>query len=645
VAQVVDSLEVARKAASRQAWHEAYEAYDAASDDDLTPQDLELFADAAWWTGRLQEAIAFRERAYAGFAAAGDKLRAARLALILSDDHSGRGAFAVSQGWYASAERLLEGEPESAEHSLLVLTRGINRMFAEGDLQAAIEDFDRAFELARRFDQRDAQMLALAVKGRALVRMGQIDEGLALQDEASAIAVSGALGPYTTGLVYCLTISSCQDVGDYRRAAEWTEAANRWCDMLDVTGFPGACRIHRAEIMRLRGELQEAEKVALSACEELYDFQRAVTAGGYYEVGEIRRRLGDFPAAEDAYRKANELGSDPQPGLALLRLAEGKLDAAVAAIARTLAEAEEPLPRLRRLPARVEIAVAANDLDPARAAAEEIDQIVDSYKIGGHRAPALDATAHLAWARIKLAEGDVDAAIVDLRRTRDHWNEVGAPYETAQARMLLGLAFRRQGDEHAATVELEAALATFERLGAKPDAGRVKELLGREQARRTFLFTDIVESTKLLETLGPEKWKKLLGRHNELLRAQIVENGGEVVQQTGDGFFAAFEHPKGALEAAIGIQRALQEEIVAPDVRIGAHTGGSFATDGDGDFNRYGGQGVHLAARIGATAGAAEILVSRDTVEGIGGFRFSEPRAVQLKGFDDPVDVVAVDWR
>jgi class 3 adenylate cyclase len=645
VAQVVDSLEVARKAASRQAWHEAYEAYDAASDDDLTPQDLELFADAAWWTGRLQEAIAFRERAYAGFAAVGDKLRAARLALILSDDHSGRGAFAVSQGWYASAERLLEGEPESAEHSLLVLTRGINRMFAEGDLQAAIEDFDRAFELARRFDQRDAQMLALAVKGRALVRMGQIDEGLALQDEASAIAVSGALGPYTTGLVYCLTISSCQDVGDYRRAAEWTEAANRWCDMLDVTGFPGACRIHRAEIMRLRGELQEAEKVALSACEELYDFQRAVTAGGYYEVGEIRRRLGDFPAAEDAYRKANELGSDPQPGLALLRLAEGKLDAAVAAIARTLAEAEEPLPRLRRLPARVEIAVAANDLDPARAAAEEIDQIVDSYKIGGHRAPALDATAHLAWARIKLAEGDVDAAIVDLRRTRDHWNEVGAPYETAQARMLLGLAFRRQGDEHAATVELEAALATFERLGAKPDAGRVKELLGREQARRTFLFTDIVESTKLLETLGPEKWKKLLGRHNELLRAQIVENGGEVVQQTGDGFFAAFEHPKGALEAAIGIQRALQEEIVAPDVRIGAHTGGSFATDGDGDFNRYGGQGVHLAARIGATAGAAEILVSRDTVEGIGGFRFSEPRAVQLKGFDDPVDVVAVDWR
>jgi class 3 adenylate cyclase len=645
VTQVVDSLEVARKAASRQAWHEAYEAYSAAPAEDLAPHDLEQFADAAWWTGRLQDAIALRERAYAGFAATGDKRRAARLALVLSDDHSGRGAFAVSQGWYASAERLLEDEPESAEHSLLALTRGINRMFAEGNLRAAIEDFDRAFELARRFEQRDTQMLALAVKGRALVKAGQIEEGLALQDEASAIAVSGALGPYTTGLVYCLTISSCQDLGDYRRAAEWTEAANRWCDLLDVNGFPGACRIHRAEIMRLRGELHEAEKVALMACEELHDFQRVVTAGGYYEVGEIRRRLGDFPAAEEAFRKANELGSDPQPGLALLRLGEGKLDAAVAAIARTLGETEEPLGRLRRLPAQVEIAVAANDLETARAAAEELEQIVDSYKIGARRAPALDASAHLAWARIKLAEGEVDAAIADLRRTRDHWKEVGAPYETAQARMLLGLAFRRQGDEHAATIELEAALATFERLGAKPDAGRVKELLGREQVRRTFLFTDIVGSTRLLETLGSEKWKKLLARHNEILRAQIVENGGEVVQQTGDGFFAAFEHPKGALEAAIGIQRALDAEIVAPDVRIGAHTGGGFATAGDGDFNRYGGEAVHLAARIGATAGAAEILVSRDTLDGIGGFRFSEPRTEQLKGFDEPVEVVAVDWR
>jgi class 3 adenylate cyclase len=294
----------------------------------------------------------------------------------------------------------------------------------------------------------------------------------------------------------------------------------------------------------------------------------------------------------------------------------------------------------------VEIAVAANDLKTARTAAEELERIVDSYRIGARRAPALEATIHLAAARIKLAEGDAEAAAIDLRRARDHWKEIGAPYETAQARMLLGIAFRRQADEHAATVELEAALSVFERLGASPDERRAKELLGREQARRTFLFTDIVGSTKLLETLGGEKWKKLLGRHNEILRAQIVENGGELVQQTGDGFFAAFDKPSAAIEAAVGIQRALAAEIVAPDVRIGAHTGGAFANDGDGDFNRYGGEAVHVAARIGAAAGGGEILVSSDTLDGLSGpFRLSEPRAESFKGFEEPIDVVSVDWR
>ena len=170
-------------------------------------------------------------------------------------------------------------------------------------------------------------MLALVAKGRVLVKMGEIEQGLELIDEGTAAAVSGELEAYSTTLVYCMTISACQDVGDVRRAAEWTEAANRWCDRLDVTGFPGACRIHRAEIMRLRGDLEAAEKVATAACDELQDFERYITASGYYEIGEIRRRLGDFASAEEAYARANELGADPQPGLALLNLGEGKLEA------------------------------------------------------------------------------------------------------------------------------------------------------------------------------------------------------------------------------------------------------------------------------------------------------------------------------
>jgi class 3 adenylate cyclase len=644
VAQVIDSLDAARDAAGRHAWREAYEAYSNVEGQDLTPEDLENFGHAAWWTGKLDDAISARERSYAGFAGAGDKLSASRLALTLASDHMGRGAFSVSGGWFATAERLLEGEPESVEHARLALTRAVTAMYVEGNLAEAIEGFDRAMELGRRFEDRDTQVLALAAKGRAYIKRGDVEEGLALLDEASASAVCGELEPFSTGLVYCITISSCQDVGDFRRAAEWTEAANRWCDRVDVTGFPGACRIHRAEAMRLRGDWSGAEKQAIEACEELQDFERSITAGGFYEIGEIRRRRGDFAAAEEAYRTANELGREPQPGRSLLRLAEGKVASAVAGISRRLQEVNEPLMRLRLLPARIEIAIAAADLNTARAAADELEQIVDSYKIGDRRAVAFDAIVHIASGQIRLAEGDAARAEDVLRQGRDEWQQVGAPYETAQARMLLGIAFRRQGDEHAATAELEAALSTFERLGATLDEERAKELLGRLQARRTFVFTDIVDSTKLLETLGDQKWKKLLARHDELLREQIAEQGGEVIKQTGDGFFAAFDNAKAAIEAAVAIQRALADEIVAPDVRIGAHTGGAFHTDAG--FTDYGGQGVHVAARIGAAAEASEILVSRDTLDGLKvAFRISEPRAELLQGFEQPMDLVSVDWR
>src|SRR5918999_834435 len=439
MSQIAESSDGARQAAARHAWREAYTEYSRHEKRELAPEDLESFTDDAWWTGRLEEAIRLREDAYAGFAAAGDRHGAARLALTLSWDHSGRGAFSVSHGWFANAERLLEAEEESVEHAVLTLTRAVNLLFGEGSLSDAIDSFERAYELGRRFGDRDTQVLALAGRARALVKSGEVEQGLALLDEASAAAICGELRPYTTGLVYCITISSSHDLGDYRRAAEWTEEANRWCDRLDVTGFPGSCRIHRAELMRLRGDLVGAEKQAVEACEELHDFDRMITAGGYYEVGEIRRRLGDFAAAEEAYRTANELGRDPQPGLVLLRLAEGKVDGAVAGIARALNEVQDPLSRLRLLAAQV-----------------EIERIAVSSKIADRRAPAFDAAVHLASGQIKLAEADPDGAARCLRRARDEWQQIGAPYETAQARMLLALAFRRHDDEEAATIELEA---------------------------------------------------------------------------------------------------------------------------------------------------------------------------------------------
>ena len=641
---MTEVVEAARTSARRHAWRDAYEAYSGSDELELTPDDLERFADAAWWTGRIEEATGLRERSYAGFSGAGDKLGAARLALTLSWDQMNRGSFAVSRGWFANAERLLDGLPEAAEHGYLALSRGITALLAEGNVQEALPELERAHDIAARAGDRDTQVLALVGKGRALVQSGQVEEGLAILDEASTSAVSGELRPLATGVVYCVTITSCQNVGDYRRAAEWTEAASRWCEQEDMNGFPGACRIHRAEIMRLRGDWPQAEKTALAACEELRDFDRFVTAGGFYEIGEIRRRRGDFAAAEDAFRTANELGRTPQPGLALLRLAEGKAESAVAGITAALVEINEPLERVRALPAQVEIAIAAAHLDTARSAAAELQQIVDSYKIGDRRAPAFDAAVHLAFGEIRLAEQDWEGAARDLQRARDDWRQVGAPYETAQARTQLGIALRHGGDEHGATLELQAAQTTFERLGARLDEERVKELLGRVEARRTFLFSDIVDSTRLLDTLGDERWQKLLARHDELVRGRIVEGGGEVVKQTGDGFFASFDDPKAAIDAAVAIQRALQSEVFAPEVRIGAHAGSAFKTGAN--FADYGGQSVHVAARIGAAAGAGEVLVSRETLNGFeAAFRLSQPRAASLKGFEQPIDVVLVDWR
>ena len=644
MSQVVDdSLEAGREAARRHAWRDAYELLRSAdADGKLEAEDLENLAEAAYWTGRLEEALALRERAYAAFVEAGETRRAALLAVTLGMDHLVRSAMSVSSGWIARAERLLGNEAEGVEHGHLALARGITG-YSMGDLDAASRELERARDLAARFGDRSLEALAVVFEGNVLVARGRVEEGLALLDEATAAAVGGGLRPLATGIVYCVTIDSCQALGDCARAAEWTDEANRWCDRLDITGFPGACRIHRAQILRLRGEWPEAEEQAVQACEELHDYNRWITAAGFYEIGEIRRRRGDFAAAEEAYRKANELGTDPQPGLALLRLAQGKVEAASTALKRVLAdESLDPLGRARRLPAEVEIALAAGEIRRAREAADELEGIADRYRMGARRPPSLEGAVQLARGQIGLAEHDWEGAETALRAARETWDRVGAPYETAQARMLLGLVYRGEGDDDGAKEELTAARTTFERLGAALDLQRAAELLGESRARRTFMFTDIVDSTKLVEVLGEAEWRKLLTWHDRRLRELIEQAGGEVIKQTGDGYFAAFQSPAAAVEAAAAIQRALDaHEPLAPDVRIGMHTGGAFHKE-DAD---YAGQGVHMAARIGALAGGGEILVSKDSLDGGGRFPLSEPRLETLRGFDEPIELVSVDWR
>jgi class 3 adenylate cyclase len=634
-----DPLQAGREAAARGAYREAYDLLNQVESPEA--EDLERLAEAAYWTGRLDEAIGFRERAYAAYSAAAKKPEAALVAIWLSLDYFAKASLSVSGGWFSKAKRLLEDEEESPANGYLAFAGAANLMMT-GKLDEAIVETDRALAVAKRFSDHNLDAMARVVKGRSLVLKGETDLGLELLDEATAAATSGELDPLSTGLVYCITITSAYGVGDYRRAAEWSDVANRWCDRQDVTGFPGACRVHHASVERLRGNWNDAEEQALQACEELQGYDAWTTAAGFYEIGEIRRRRGDFAQAEEAYAAAKEWGlGDPQPGLALLRLAQGKVDAAISGIRRALGNSKDPIGRLRRLPAHVAISVQAGNLKEARDAARELEELVDAMRVSGERTPAFDATVCYAWAQIDLADNDLDGAAGRLEKAVETWRSVGAPYEVAQAQMLLGLTLRRLGHEDGARDELKAARAAFERLGAVLDVQRTLELLGEAASERTFMFTDLVDSTKLVEAVGEEKWQTILAWHDTTLKELIEKESGEVIKQTGDGYFAAFRSPASALRAAVAIQQALRDHPgVVPDVRIGIHTGGAFHRADDD----YAGQGVNIAARIGALAAGGEILVSRKSVNG-SPYRLSEPRVETLKGVEGSVELVAVDWR
>jgi class 3 adenylate cyclase/predicted negative regulator of RcsB-dependent stress response len=637
MSQVAEPLEAGREAAARRSFEEAYELLSSVDRErPLEPQDLELLAESAMWSGRFEASIPAYERAYAAYLGRGEPVRAARVAIALVFEHRSRAAKSLAAGWHARAVRLLEGQPESAEHGYLALQDASAALFA-GELDAAIEKAARAVEIASRSGDRDLQALAILRQGQTRVRKGELDQGLLLLDEATAAAVGGELTPLATGTIYCATIDACRDLGDYSRAQEWTDTATRWCERESIAGFPGVCRVDRAAILRFRGELETAEKEALRACQELGELNPRTAAVGYAEVGEVRLRRGDLAAAREAFQRADELGLEPQPGLALLRLAEGKAGRAAREIRHALDEESNPLARARLLPAAVEIELRAGDPERAAAAAHELEQVAETYGT-----KTLQAHATTARGSVHLSADDADAAVSCLRRARRLWQEVGAPYDEARTRLLLGLAYRAAGDEDGAVTELRAARQTFARLGAVLDAQRASELLGEASARRTFLFSDIVASTRTAEFLGPEKWKKVLAWHDRTLGELIRSNGGEVIKSTGDGFFAAFEAPGPALEAAVAIQRALRDhESFAPDVRIGIHAGTAFSTE-QGD---YGGEGVHAAARIGALAGGEEILVSRETMAGGAGFPLRDPRQVELTGLSQPVEVVSVDWR
>jgi tetratricopeptide (TPR) repeat protein len=463
----------ARDAAALKDWRQAFDLLmEADTGGLLAPMDLPVLGEVAYAAGQLEVAIEAWERAHTVSMQAGDQVAAAaaavRVAMHLLFDTA---LMAPVRGWLARAERLLEAQGETPAHAWFAVVRTYERMLA-GDPAGAWPWARRAIEVGSRCDPA-AGAIGQVAEARLRILDGEVQQGLALLDEAGVATVSGDLDPFSTGVVYCELVCALQGLAHYDLAEEWTEAMERWSDTNAIGSLHGRCRVHRAEILRLRGSCNEAERQALVACEELRPYLQRELGWPLNELGGIRLHKGDIAGAEEALLAAHRAGWDPQPGLALVRLAQGDTATAAASIRDALerplrvpSKERPPNTHLQRAPllaAQVEIELAAGDLGRARSAADELELIAARFE-----SKALVASAALARGRVRLADGDAAGAEQSLSEAVRHWNEVGAPYEAAIARMALAEAHRASGSEHRAALESQAARSILEGIQAAP---------------------------------------------------------------------------------------------------------------------------------------------------------------------------------
>jgi DNA-binding NarL/FixJ family response regulator len=514
-------LEVARDAHRGQAWRDACAAFEAADAvEALSAGDLELWAEAAQMLSRGEEAVSVLQRAYRARAEAGELGEAVRCGFWLQDALRMRGELAQSGAWLARVARLVADRPTCGEQGYLLLPE-VERQLRAGDLDGALQTAVRATELGALCDDQDLVTFALHLQGLCRVKQGWIEEGLALLDDAMINVVGGGLGPRVTGWVYCSVIATCYELFELRRAREWTTALNLWCDARpQFTGaYAGICRIHRSELLQLGGQWPSAVEEARLACDALTQgFGEMVSGGAFYQLGEVHRLRGEMAQADEAYRTATRLGWDAQPGLALLRLAQGKTETAAAAIGRALAElTSDQLARARLLPACVEIMLAAGRLGEARRHTTELAEIAE-------RLDAAPLHAHAAHARgaVQLAEGNPGSALAALRKAWAGWRELDAPYEAARIRILVALACRALGDDDTSAMEFDAARQVLAQLGAAPELARIEELTTRGPRGQTGGLTArelevlrLVASGKSNQAIAAELFlsEKTVARH------------------------------------------------------------------------------------------------------------------------------------
>jgi ATP/maltotriose-dependent transcriptional regulator MalT len=426
---------------------------------------LFILAESAWWLGIVEEASNAHHRAYEGYLAE-DRLReAAVCALYIGYNFSLRGDEARASAWIGRAESALAELPEGPEHAYIAYLEfeaALDAWEFESGLAAAA----RVQDSGRRFGDPSLRALAVMAEGRIRVRQGDVAMGMRLLDQAMLAALSDEIDPGWAGNIYCHLMRACYELADWRRAAEWTEATARWCEAMPGAGpFIGHCRVHRAQVLHIQGRWDEAEAEASRVCNEVQHFDVSTIGGAHYQLAELRRLRGDLDGAEDAYRRAHELGTSPQPGLSLLRLQQGKTRAALAAIQAALAGGSPDRHVNARLnEALVDIAIAAGALDTAREGAARLRETAEFF--GG---PALAAAAHRTAGLVALADGDYQGALHELNMAIGCWQGLDAPYEIARVRCHLSRAYAALGDDESARLERDTALRVFERLGASPE--------------------------------------------------------------------------------------------------------------------------------------------------------------------------------
>lgn len=487
------TLEAAREAYDRRDWVEARSTLTSIDESSgLAPSDLLVLSTCAYMLGDVPGMRGALERAYGGYLDVGETLPAARTALWLASNLASRAKLAEAGGWVERAQRLIDPvEFDCAERGYLLLPT-VLRLIIAGEMEEMTAVAENAAEIGRRFDEPDLVALSVQSKGRGLLRMGQTVDAFRLLDELMVSVIAGECSPMVTGLVYCSVIEGLYEIHEVRRAAAWTDSLAAWCgEQPDLVAFNDQCLAHRSEILRLRGGWGDA----LLEAQRSHDSHARgrVAAQASYQQAEIHRLRGDHELAEAAYGEVALRGGEPQPGLALLRLAQGNEDPAVASIRRAVLETTDLVERVRLLPGFVEVMVATGFLDEAIEGAAELRRV----------AQATEIDMHLAWANhsdaiVHAAQSDGVTGAARARVAIQTWEDLGLPYELAQSRVVLARSLRLMGDEESARIQFYAALAACEALGALPDSARIRALIAAKDEQPFGLTEREVEVLSLV---------------------------------------------------------------------------------------------------------------------------------------------------